>query len=618
MKETNTGYIPQDHVIHSINLYILGIYLFFNYPLFHKRLIDTLDASMNLKQSILLFIKKWRNFSLYHDIGYSIETLVDKNGCLQNKIKNPDLHINENIAYLYTMRIFSRVIIDTALIEKESKEFDVNTYIDSYNYIWKNKNGDKVVKNTIKKKLSTLENPILLKTIESDYGFNNILPLLNNKEYMVIINDEFERPLGIILKRNFQTIESYYNDSLSTNLIESNSRNTIYHYVIQKSQDYLSAFHDNNPYRVLGLHEYLPRKFKQNIELLSSDIQFNALFFQIFEWICSETYNSILGNFKEKYNTNLTSCYLDAIKNYMCSIISFNDEIIDSKEKLKNAINRIIMDIKNNTNNSNMANIVYEKGLNNYLCENGASFDIIMFCNDINKNLNQLISNSESTSIDFIKIFDKSIIAELFVHESTDEFGEELYNMVSQKCERLKISISDICSYKTDYSSCDHGLISAGIFFQATIVSSYIINKSKSDPRLLLAWNPEDIDQFFSKKSIENYADVIFAILWHNIYTKSSKTYGIEYTQKINIDAFSYFCAFCDNLQKWNRPKQVDISKVNVPNHHFLNNDFDLIVDANHITLFCNESDIDYIKNEIENLDTFLQGASNIIQLKII
>lgn len=82
------------------------------------------------------------------------------------------------------------------------------------------------------------------------------------------------------------------------------------------------------------------------------------------------------------------------------------------------------------------------------------------------------------------------------------------------------------------------------------------------------------------------------------------------------MNAFSYFCTFCDVLQKWKRPKQLDFSKTNLPEHHYMNDDFDLVVTSNNIMIVCNNFDVDTIKKDIQNAETFLSGISNIIQIK--
>ena len=82
--ENNHGtpnYTPQDHFVHKVNLYLLGIYTFF----YHKTLNRDISRQFNNKreensQNRLLnstkdFISSWKYFCLFHDIAYPIEIM---------------------------------------------------------------------------------------------------------------------------------------------------------------------------------------------------------------------------------------------------------------------------------------------------------------------------------------------------------------------------------------------------------------------------------------------------------------------------------------------------------------------------------------------------------------
>lgn len=80
----NTGeydsYIPRDHFLHIVNLYLLGLYVFFYNTEFHRRLVkanryrrkitNCSDYTIDCYKD---FISEWKYFCLYHDIGYAQE-----------------------------------------------------------------------------------------------------------------------------------------------------------------------------------------------------------------------------------------------------------------------------------------------------------------------------------------------------------------------------------------------------------------------------------------------------------------------------------------------------------------------------------------------------------------
>lgn len=76
------NYIPRDHFIHIVYLYLLGIYVFFYNSELYYRIISSnkferrgLAFGNITRDCIKDFISEWKYFCLYHDIGYSAEIL---------------------------------------------------------------------------------------------------------------------------------------------------------------------------------------------------------------------------------------------------------------------------------------------------------------------------------------------------------------------------------------------------------------------------------------------------------------------------------------------------------------------------------------------------------------
>jgi len=80
------SYTAQDHFVHIVNLYLLGIYVFFNHPTLNKVLINCFANKRNEStqnrnlHSVKDFISSWKYFCLYHDASYPIEILYKKGG----------------------------------------------------------------------------------------------------------------------------------------------------------------------------------------------------------------------------------------------------------------------------------------------------------------------------------------------------------------------------------------------------------------------------------------------------------------------------------------------------------------------------------------------------------
>ena len=79
--QSATGYTPQDHFVHKVNLYLLGIYTFFYHKTFNRDITRQFsnrreeDSQNRLLSSTKDFISSWKYFCLFHDIGYPIEII---------------------------------------------------------------------------------------------------------------------------------------------------------------------------------------------------------------------------------------------------------------------------------------------------------------------------------------------------------------------------------------------------------------------------------------------------------------------------------------------------------------------------------------------------------------
>lgn len=123
-------------------------------------------------------------------------------------------------------------------------------------------------------------------------------------------------------------------------------------------------------------------------------------------------------------------------------------------------------------------------------------------------------------------------------------------------------------------------------------------------------------DDLHNQNAAEIYSDTIFSILLHNIYTKNAApSYGINYKQNIDKNPFSYFCAFCDTIQKWNRPKQIDFSKLDMLENHYLDNNFDMTINNGKIKFICQSKQTGDLRKSLISMEDFLPGSINLIKI---
>lgn len=139
--DTDT-YIPRDHFIHIVYLYLLGIYVFFYNTEFYTKITANNRferngfAFANVKYDCIKdFVSEWKYFCLYHDIGYSAEILGNENKFRNRKKVQSELKKNPNeykasleqnailkqTAYWGTLEIISKLLF-TKLVISNSNE----------------------------------------------------------------------------------------------------------------------------------------------------------------------------------------------------------------------------------------------------------------------------------------------------------------------------------------------------------------------------------------------------------------------------------------------------------------------------------------------------------------
>jgi len=175
--------------------------------------------------------------------------------------------------------------------------------------------------------------------------------------------------------------------------------------------------------------------------------------------------------------------------------------------------------------------------------------------------------------------------------------------------------LSDLLKYKTNHTLYDHGVISASLMFQVIAFNNELKNYCVEKGILPLAQN-RLADLYMNELQV--YAQCVFSILLHNIYNKKSNaSYGIDHYQNMDKDPFSYFCAFCDTIQKWGRTKQIDPAKINLPDENYLEDEFDIHIADDRIYISCIEKYLKSIKNMINYAENFLPGMSSLIKVNV-
>lgn len=633
LSDSINGYIPQDHVIHSVNLYVLGVYLFFNNRLLNQKLLHDNALCAPINERVKSFVRKWKMFAFYHDVGYYYESNTSYDGSTKiDELLSTYNKTYEEILYRYTLRCMSRLIVLLSIIKRSNQKLCLSDFLKHYS-----SNLDKNISNFSSegsKMLSEFDNATLINYVESIDSFNNFLPLLQKDKYLIIAFDQNENPIGFFKMTNNKILNKYVFNSYSTidneyllYELEKNKGIKFKFYVPKLEEILEQALPACEKPLILKFYEELPEKYKLSFSYISTDKQIDKIYFDIINWLEEKTEKVILDSqIKDVYMFNLSDYYKKSIeKNILEKTNLYLKEQFVEPAQLNKCIKNILLELKPKV----IENDIHEDAVKFYEEDNGVSYNIITFCKKLYLDIkNALLTYNDKNKTDFYKleklyfIFNDNnkIKINLFSHDkryNDSSFEILLFNRIKHLAQRLKINFEELTQYVTKYSNCDHGLISSGLLYQTTVLYYYLLKYIKENRILGLAWSELKCNEKLEQEiTVNEYAETIFSILIHNVYTKEAAgKYGIEYTHDIDVDPFSYFCACCDSLQRWDRPKQLNYAKVDIPKQYILGEDTDLFITEDIINIRCNLKNIGFWRREIDGAETFLPGISRIVNV---
>ncbi len=643
------AYVPQDHFIHCINLYITGIYLFFNVPILHKKLLLKATMKKPLYERIDSFIWKWRLFAFYHDVGYYYESNIDVQGYtipqVIAQIKEYDTFYIQ-LLFEYVTRSVARTLTTISLVKNTAVTFNLDIFSPISTVIWEDENGSEYNTNKLYQELKYFEGSKAVDGIQFDAILANFSRILDNQEYLILILDEEELLVGLVAK--------YKNEAERIYLAQKSQINLTRAYYGADSKQLLQTLDSKYEWRccirniddIIFDHipiEYkdlakkfdtkLPRSLQTALSYMTSAYDVSQCYFKVYQWLSSKA-TSFLDAAKqisehEVFKEQSYKIYMAVVNDFLSAHINkFVKNWSGDIDDLESLLPQIGKDIERKTVVKQLSKDIRKAAIQQYDNEGGIHHDIYEYyrqtyfkllrekvysksipsCATKNHSLNDMLETLQLFRIDK----DEKIQHSLFSH-GTSSFETKLYSRLQDHARALDVKLQDLTAFSWDHSSCDHGLISAGILFQAIVFAQHLVNENT----IQTAWCGNN----GQRKSLEevcpeDYSDVVFAVLLHNVYTKKfSPVHGVDYHHNINKDAFSFFCMFCDTLQKWNRPKQIDYSKTGLPINHYLGEKFDITCINGKIYLKCSTQDAALIRDSLVKEDLFLPGMSNIIEI---
>lgn len=648
-------YIAQDHVVHSVNIYILGIYLYFNYLPLQRQIIhyfanQSQDSLLSpMEYAVSAFISSWKMFSIYHDIGYVLERAVDQEGLFKpsSRIKTDDLMIYQNttIEQLYTIVIQSLARYLFANCIFKTTGVPLSAGLEHQNWIrqrsWKTLQPAATLDpRDVQKALATFRDLVELRSICSADGLAYISPFLEEQNILTVLKDASLRPVCFRHTQCGTTWVCYDGaadiseeialraNKLSASELEEAGLSCCYYISSETAAgnlpDGISYFRQSMDYLV----EQCYKRFEADFTLMFDEEKIRQILFEITAWIQQQVPLT-----EHYFATGLlnsacsTDAYDSTLKQIMCRMVTdivnaekiTNCNVSKQIDRLAEVLNsKLLGDSFKEDFREKCASIINQN--TDYNCQSVLAelIHTILTKNTemmtVRKPLLELIPSIECP--DRVLVRFRGIHSEIF---SGSRVMGVLEGKLKKYAERMNIAWDSLMSYAPNYTVCDHSIVSGTLFLECLAVYSEMMEKLGNHPLYRSLWMTtaeleNRQDDFLLSKAVE---EACFSILLHNIYINDEQhQYGIPYMQDMAVNAFSYFSAFCDSLQFWDRPKLINLAKINQPKNTYNGRDYDLRIEGDKICILCKTGEAkDSLLQKIQGLDTFMKHASKMVRV---
>lgn len=680
-KELSVGenqFVAQDHFVHIVNLYLLGIYLFFYHKVFHKQLYSffrskrLVSDEYESQSTIKNFIICWKYFCITHDLGYIFEALVDKEGKLSSNdyksfFKNLE-KTTDYIAYILSLKIFSKIIFCNIMISNSTQKFQelidlisLKNHLEYSEFHYLNSSSSEVRLDEVLQKVKKYKSYIKLAHIYGYEGLKYLLPAIDVNDIVVVIYNDNDEPIII----NFQegqhrsciykhrecatfTLEQL-NNSLKMGSQEfplENHRCEYYANNIKaKFKASLCCSEIKNYEKDLNIIcKNIQEKFGFEFSTITSETSIANLIFYIYKEL------STLYNVGDNFSAYLNKWVDSSAKNEMATKI-IKEQIKETMGKYVDSIGYIKLEVEpedgfialirdellskvNKKIESSSFKGKIEKQATSALNENSkfeASFakiiriihnDLETFLNtQEEKRLNKKIIDDDLRVT--YKFYDDSYLSDI-----TKNFFDVYLVTELKKLNVYGKTLKNCNDYRPGHSKFDHGLISANVILEMFLKYTSIITGIEGDDSpdgLKLVLYAYSIDSnSYNEMLVQKYKtiinDIIYSIMIHNLYPETfNGLFNKNFKHKLQDNPFAYFCMFCDSLQVWDRPQKVNQARRSLKDVRFYGDSFDIILENDmDITIKCNSKDLESSAKKLKyGLEEFLDGSTKFINLSV-
>lgn len=653
------SYVGRDHFVHTANVYILGIYLFFNHPVFHSTLMKHFfgrrkrENPLETKNQLAVkgFLSAWKYFSCAHDTGYPIEALVNRDRELKDRRFGEILQQYESLnsyqAYMLAAKTMAKLICSIFQLEnaKHTLQSILEGDQDDFERAW-SKGGAGSQQYTLSQIMKKAGEFYQLEYIQSYESLKLLMPLIDQKDIAILLRDEGGEPIvlsyrspdeatwcrigvGSLTDAQLQSIWTFGSDEFPPCACSCS-------YFIRDPKGQRDRL--LNSVGMLSYQEdwskfagdFFSDRYELYADLSTGSQESSEIVYQIYRILANEIplYNLERGfldfwnnEYRDRLNQELKEQVIKTVANAVHGVkLASNSE----KENFASLREGILgaLDLKGKElqpNGGTHGDKVSRRAQRGKMLLSRL-YDAAKQSMPQGQKILKLAQKSGKTppviSFNLLGVETNGIPISPIHQKILDRLEQKLHEAGFLNSDQ---HIADLTRYMAKESAYDHGLASATLLLSTVVNYRTIAAAMKKDHKelLLLAWDIEleRLEKSLEEKSLNILTDSIYAVMLHNLYQSSYQDIlGNHLEYRLEQDPFTYLGLLCDGLQMWDRVQQIKPAERS-PRLAINGTQFDLTIRDKQIQMFSSQTGIEEIREKCQDLNSYLRGSGSMLRV---